>query len=819
MKKLLSLLPLLGLFLAPLCQGALILEETPTASQPANIPDSIGRAGMAAAPAMDGDKAVILAVGGANFPNGMPWEGGKKVFYKDILKYKDGTWSKIGELPEENAYASYAAAPKGIIVAGGCNAETHSNKVWLIEADGKVSALPSLPQSVAYASCAVINNRLYIMGGQEDIDSTKASRNVYLLDLSTATPSDPNKAVWEILSETPIPGEGRILAISGATDGHVFLMGGCSLTPDENGKAQRRYHQDVLSLDPSKETWSTLKVTLPTPLAAAANPAPAREGKLLIIGGDDGSRVKHDPKTHPGQSNKLLLFDSKTQSFSEGGQWRTPLATAPALIIDKQAYTVSGETAPGVRSPAVSSINLKYSIEMFTLDWMVLGLGLSLILVLIVQIKRRGMQNIAVVASPTARVENYAWVVVALLWVVAALNYFDRQLLTTIREPIVRDIPQTEAQFGLLTAVFLFIYASLSPIGGFLADRFSRRVVILVSLIIWSGVTWWTGHVEDYRQLFIARALMGISEACYIPAALALITDYHRGTTRSIATGIHMSGIYTGMAVAGFGGSLAQAEGWRLTFGIFGFVGVAYALILIIFLRDPKPKDEGLSAQEIEQTPQLPKASIGAAVKNLFTTKAFWLLLGVVIGSGAANWLVLAWFPTLLKEKYNLGLGDAGIHATLWNSLAKYVAVIGGAILADQWFRHNIRARQLLPGIVFCVAAPLIFCSIFVGNFNYEWITGFGVFVGLIAAQGLAQGTLDATLMPVLRSHIDERFSATGYGFLNLASAGVGGLTVYYSGQLRDLGIPLTTAFAASSVLILICGLCLIFTPKPSPKS
>ena len=153
---------------------------------------------------------------------------------------------------------------------------------------------------------------------------------------------------------------------------------------------------------------------------------------------------------------------------------------------------------------------------------------------------------------------HYAWIGVGLLWVVALLNYLDRLMITTMRDPIKQSIAMNEAQFGLLTAVFLWVYGALSPLGGYLADRFSRRIVIMVSLFVWSAVTWWTGHVKTFEQLLTARALMGVSEACYIPAALALIADYHRGSTRSLATGLHMSGVYAGAALGGVGGYIAE---------------------------------------------------------------------------------------------------------------------------------------------------------------------------------------------------------------------------------------------------------------------
>jgi MFS transporter, Spinster family, sphingosine-1-phosphate transporter len=141
------------------------------------------------------------------------------------------------------------------------------------------------------------------------------------------------------------------------------------------------------------------------------------------------------------------------------------------------------------------------------------------------------------------------WLVVALLVPVALLNYLDRQLLASMKFSVMRDLPDIalEANWGAILALFKWVYACLSPVGGYLADRYSRRHVILGSLVVWSSVTWATGHVATYEQLLATRALMGISEAFYIPAALALIADYHTGHTRSRAVGLHQMGIYMGV--------------------------------------------------------------------------------------------------------------------------------------------------------------------------------------------------------------------------------------------------------------------------------
>src|SRR5215207_8028839 len=193
--------------------------------------------------------------------------------------------------------------------------------------------------------------------------------------------------------------------------------------------------------------------------------------------------------------------------------------------------------------------------------------------------------------SPPTTAARYAWFVVALLFPVALLNYLDRQMLATMKASMVADIPTiaNKADWGLVLGCFKWTYAVLSPFGGYVADRLSRRWVITTSLFVWSAVTWWTGHVSTFNELMAARALMGISEAFYIPAALALITEYHPGLTRSRAVGVHQTGIYIGQILGGFAGYVADSpeHGWRWAFSTCGMIGVIYAMPLIALLRNP----------------------------------------------------------------------------------------------------------------------------------------------------------------------------------------------------------------------------------------
>ena len=155
---------------------------------------------------------------------------------------------------------------------------------------------------------------------------------------------------------------------------------------------------------------------------------------------------------------------------------------------------------------------------------------------------------------------KYAWLVVMLLFPVALLNYLDRQMISAMKGSMMHDIPDigSDANWGFMLGQFKWVYAFLSPLGGYIADRYSKRFTICASLFVWSTITWITGRVHSYEELLWTRTLMGVSEAFYIPAALALIADYHSNLTRSKAVGFHQIAIYCGVLLGGFSGYIAD---------------------------------------------------------------------------------------------------------------------------------------------------------------------------------------------------------------------------------------------------------------------
>lgn len=399
---------------------------------------------------------------------------------------------------------------------------------------------------------------------------------------------------------------------------------------------------------------------------------------------------------------------------------------------------------------------------------------------------------------PPVTLSTYAWVAVAMLFPVALLNYLDRQMLATMKATMVDDIPgiKDKADWGLVLGVFKWVYAVLSPFGGYIADRFSRRHVICVSLFVWSAVTWGTAFVETYQQLLIMRALMGISEAFYIPAALALITDYHAGTTRSRAVGIHQAGIYCGLILGGLAGYVAEAPGmgWRFAFSACGVVGVLYSIPLMLLLKNPVRNE-----QRDQVSPQ-------RAVTELLSNANFLLLVAYFTLPAIAGWVVKDWMPDILKEKFALGLGKSGLIATYVHP-ASIVGAALGAWLADRLMLKTNRGRIFVSAVGMAMFLPALFT---VGNAGTATVA----IVGLVLF-GIGWGFFDCNNMPILCQIARPELRATGYGIMNLVSISCGGFGDWGFGKLRDNNVPLNLIFGAFAMVAAV-SIIIVLLIRPS---
>jgi MFS family permease len=402
--------------------------------------------------------------------------------------------------------------------------------------------------------------------------------------------------------------------------------------------------------------------------------------------------------------------------------------------------------------------------------------------------------------APT--ISAYAWAVVALLWPVVMLNYLDRQMVSTIRASIRADIPSiaNDQDFGTLMAVFMWVYAFLSPVGGFIADKFNRHWTVIGSLFVWSAVTWATGHAQTYSQMLGCRALMGISEAFYFPAALALIADFHTGGTRARAVGVHQSGIYAGLALGGVGGYIAQTSSWRNCFTWFGVGGVVYAIVLMLALKDKVIENQNAPAKKNSVT-------VVETCRALWSQPAFWILVVYFTLPAVAGWVTKNWLPTYLADTFNLKEGPAGLSATGYIQIASFVGVLLGGVVADWWMRKTARGRIFTSALGVLLLVPALL------GFGYAW--SLGAAIAFMILFGLGWGFFDCNNMPILCQIARPEHRATGYGFMNLVSISVGAGATVALGWMRDHGIKFPIAFAASAaVALLSVGLILLVKPR-----
>lgn len=399
----------------------------------------------------------------------------------------------------------------------------------------------------------------------------------------------------------------------------------------------------------------------------------------------------------------------------------------------------------------------------------------------------------------------YPWVVVGLLGGVALLNYMDRQMLSTMKDAMQVDIVelQSAANFGHLMAVFLWIYGFMSPVSGVIADRLSRKWLIVGSLLVWSSVTYFMGLATTFDQVFWLRSLMGISEALYMPAGLALIADYHTGGSRSLAVGIHMTGLYIGQAIGGFGATLAAAYSWHTTFHWFGIIGIVYAVILAVFLHDKKSDaTEAVKAMK-------PKQAMGVvpSLKSLFTNIAFWVILLYFAVPSLPGWAIKNWLPTLFAENLNIPMAQAGPMATITIAISSFVGVLIGGTLSDRWVKRNLRGRVYTGAIGLGLTIPALM------------LLGFGhSVVGIVLAGllfGVGFGMFDANNMPILCQFVGSRQRATAYGVMNMVGVFAGAAITNVLGAWSDNGdLGLGIALLAAVVAVALCVQLYALRPK-----
>lgn len=337
---------------------SLILQLSPLAATQSSasswvelppLPDAEGFA----APYAGVSGGALIVAGGANFPDAPPWRGGTKTWYDSIyvLTQPDATWRLAGRLPQPAGYGLSLSTPEGLVCLGGCSASAHFRQVFRLhlQPDGRLihTPLPPLPQPCAYMAGVQHGSTLYLAGGTDQPDATRALSSLWALDLAEKTPT------WQELP--PCPGPARILATMGAHGDALYLFSGAALKADAAGKPTREWLRDAWRYTPATRTWQRL-ADLPRVAVAAPGPAPLVSGHLLVIGGDDGVHADFEPKeAHPGFPRDVLAYDPASDAWSTHGSVPFSLVTTSAVEWQGRIIIPGGEARPGKRSPRVWS--------------------------------------------------------------------------------------------------------------------------------------------------------------------------------------------------------------------------------------------------------------------------------------------------------------------------------------------------------------------------------------------------------------------------------------------------------------------------------
>jgi MFS family permease len=386
----------------------------------------------------------------------------------------------------------------------------------------------------------------------------------------------------------------------------------------------------------------------------------------------------------------------------------------------------------------------------------------------------------------------YKWAVVALLWLVCFFNYADRQAIYSVFPLLKTEMGLTDVQLGVVGASFMWVYAAAAPLAGIAGDRFARKTIVVSGLIFWSLVTVATAVSTQYSHLVVCRALEGLGEAFYFPASMSMLSDYHGAATRSRAMSIHQSSVYAGTIAGGTAaGVMGQAFGWRSSFYLFGSLGAALGLVLIVCLREP-PRDE----------PPGPASAALAGVGAMLRTPMVLILMAVFVGANFVAAIVLTWMPSFLYRKFGMSLGAAGFSSTAYLQIASVLGVITGGVLADRFARRHRGGRMITQAIGLLAGVPFIFVT--------GWTLSVPVLILAMAGFGYFKGLYDANIWASLHDVVPADRRATGVGLMN-AVGWIGGGFAPVAIALTAQRYGMSASISASSVIYLVVGLLLLW--------
>lgn len=394
------------------------------------------------------------------------------------------------------------------------------------------------------------------------------------------------------------------------------------------------------------------------------------------------------------------------------------------------------------------------------------------------------------------RVVEGKWRLVILLSAGLALDYLARLAIFSVLPLLRKDLEVTPVALGLIASSFLWAYGVFSPVAGMIGDRFSRRTVVIASLIGWSLVTLLSGMVTSGWQLVALRVLLAITQVCYMPVGQALLADFHGPESRARASGFFQSGSSIGIFLAGLPVAwLATHFGWRNMLMFCGVLGIFYSFLLIRCVpRSAAP------LTELALEPQVPVRQ----ALELFRIRSMLALLAMFAMTSIAYWVLFSYLPLFVYEQYHLSLEGAAFQATFYVQITAVIAMPFYATLSDRLTAKDERFRYLACALASFLGLPAL---LVVGSSSRIAV----LTIGLILF-GVAMASSDASWLAMLCNVTTARQRATAYGLLNCSGTLAGGFAAFATALLMNrygLGFLIASLgilYALISALLLACG-------------
>lgn len=403
------------------------------------------------------------------------------------------------------------------------------------------------------------------------------------------------------------------------------------------------------------------------------------------------------------------------------------------------------------------------------------------------------------------------WIVAGLLCGGAVMDYLARMSLYSVLPLLRKDLVLSDVALGLVASSFPWIYGVLSPVAGYLGDRFSRRVVVSTSVVSLSAVSILTGLVTTAWQLVAMRGVLAVAEVCYVPTAQALIADFHSVETRAKASGLFQIGSYIGIFLAGMPAAyVATHYGWRVMLVACGALGMVFA----VAMRRGLPRS--VEPNSVTCTKPEEEISIRESL-SLFRNSSFLLIMAAFTLISINFWVMFTYLPMFIYHGYHTSLESAAFQATFYMQISAMFLMPVFSSVSDVWSIRNVRNRFLACAFACLLGVPSL---VAVGTGKHV-----SMLIGGLILAGLVMAATDSSWLPMLCAVSTQRHWATGYGLLNTAGTVAGGVAAMVTAlMMKRFGLgtiiaSLGALYVLMASALIIVGLVLLPHDAVSPET